>query len=286
MELRYIESFLAVVKYKNFSEAAASLYISQSSLSKNIKKIEDKMDVRLFERTMTGTSLTKYGKIYLKYARQIKDLESRCDNLIHDQKLKQNALNIGTIPSASEYGILNAIFDFANSEHIKVRITNNTSGELEKDLLDGKLDLAFIKNPENKNLSSVNYEHDQLMAIISDDNPLSKKSSIKISELKNQDFILEPINSRPYTLCVNLCKKAGFTPNVIYADRFVENIIDFVKKDLGVSLLMDKLVDKNSQGIKAIPITPKVSANINLCFLKNSHKNKEKDSFINYINNY
>lgn len=285
MALRYIDSFLALAKYGNFSDAAVALYTSQSSLSKNIKKIENELQVKLFYRSMTGASLTPYGKIYLKYALQIKDLESRCNNTIKDLKAKQSTLKIGTIPSASEYGILNLIFDFTKHENIKCQISNLTSSQWEKGLLNGTLDLAFIKNPENKKLSKENFKHDHLVAVISEQNPLSQRKQIKITDLKNEDFILEPVNSRPYKLCLSLCQQAGFKPNVIYADHFIENIVDFVNKDLGVALLMSKLINPNMQGIKAIPVVPAVSAQINLCFLNNHVKDFEKEKFINYIKN-
>ncbi|WP_294605665.1 LysR family transcriptional regulator [uncultured Lactobacillus sp.] len=283
MDLRYIDSFLAAAKTNNFSDAADSLYISQSSLSKNIKKIEQDMDVKLFERTRSGIVLTTYGKIYLKFARRIKDLESRCENIIRDEKEKQGNLKIGTIPSASEYGTLNLIFDFIQDSGIQCQISNATSSQLEKELLSGQLDMAFIKNPENEKISKVNFQNDYLVAVLSENDSLAKKQKLKVRELKDRDFIFEPVNSRPYQLCVALCKSAGFIPNVIYADHYIENIIDFVRKEIGISLLMSKLVPKNAEKIKIIPIEPLVSAKINLCYLKNNQSKELKEKFVNFL---
>lgn len=283
MDLRYIDSFLAVAKTNNFSDAADSLYISQSSLSKNIKKIEEDMNVKLFERTGSGNVLTTYGKIYLKFARRIKDLESRCENVILDEKEKQGKLKIGTIPSASEYGILNLVFDFIKDSGTQCQISNSTSSQLEKELLSGQLDMAFIKNPENKKISKVNFQNDYLVAVLSENDSLAKKQKLKLKELKNRDFIFEPVNSRPYQLCVALCKSAGFSPNVIYADHYIENIIDFVRKEIGISLLMSKLVPKNAEKIKIIPIEPLVSAKINLCYLNNNQSKELKEKFVNFV---
>lgn len=288
MDLRYIDSFLAVTKYSNFSDAANFLYISQSSLSKNIKKLETEMNVKLFNRTKTGVSLTNYGKIYMKYALKIKDFESRCDNLILDekQKGKQSKLIIGTIPSASEYGILNLILDYTKKTGVSCQIINDTSSHLEKKLFEGQLDLAFIKNPENNKISKINYKDDQLVVVVASKDPLAKQKKLNIKDLKSYDFILEPVNSRPYQLCIYLCKKAGFKPSVIYSDRFVDNIINFVSKGVGVSLLMKKLVPKNLDTVTIVPIDPVISAKINLCFLKNEKNKFFKKDFIEFVKAY
>ncbi|MBP2058517.1 DNA-binding transcriptional LysR family regulator [Lactobacillus colini] len=286
MELKYLNDFLAVAKFNNFSDAAESLYISQSSLSKNIKKLEDIEGVKLFNRNTTGTSLTHYGKIYLNYAKKISSLENQCDREIKDAYQQQSTLQIGAIPSANEYGITELIIKFMKESKIKCHVMNDTSGTLEKFLAESKLDLAFIKNSENTSFTSIPFKDDILMAVLPSNHPLAKNKTINLKELKDNDFIFEPVNSRPYNLCVNLCEQVGFTPNVIYADRFIDNILEFVKKDVGISLLMNKLVPDSTPGIVKIPIIPNTVAEINLCYIDNSVNQKFKKKFISFTQNY
>lgn len=281
MNLRYLESFLSLAEYNNFSEAADNLYISQSSLSKNIKKLEENIGTKLFLRTPTGTSLTKYGEIYYSYAKKINDLQKQCDKEINKSLSEEVALNIGGIPSISDYGILDLIIGFMNDTGIHCKITTNQSSMLEKELLNKQIDLAFIKNTESSDIKSVLYKRDQLVAVLPKDHPLATQNKIKISSLKNDDFIFEPVNSRPYNLCIALCKSEGFTPNVVYADRFIENIIEFIKKGFGVSLLMSSLVPKDDEIVK-IPVIPNTLAKISLCYLEESLKNDLNRQFINY----
>lgn len=287
MNLKYLEAFLALAKYKNYSEAAEELYISQSSLSKYIQKLEDSLDVKLFSRDSTGTTLTKYGKIYLTYAQKIESLQKRCLREINDAYAQQQALKIGAIPSASEYGIIDLVIQFMKQSKIKCQVTNDTSSDLENKLKDGKIDIAFIKNPIQSDFCTVPYEHDHLVVVLPKSHPLSKNEVINISELKNEDFIFEPVNSRPYRLCMNLCKNAGFTPNVIYADHQISNILDFVQKGIGVSLLMSKLVSKlikhsGYANLTVLPIDPPVAATIDMCYLDNDTNKAYKQKFIEF----
>lgn len=74
MDLQYLDNFLALAHYRSFSAAADACYISQSSFSKRIMRLENNLGVTLFERSTRQVSLTEYGQIYLKYAQQIKTL--------------------------------------------------------------------------------------------------------------------------------------------------------------------------------------------------------------------
>lgn len=281
MDLRYLDSFLALAEYNNFSDAAASLYVTQSSLSKNIMKLESNVGTKLFQRTPTGTSLTKYGKIYYDYAKKISGLQSECDNLIKKSLSEEVSLRIGGIPSVADYGILDLIMDFMNDTGVHCKITTNQSSALEKELVDNELDVAFIKNIENKKLKNIFYKRDQLVAVLPITHPLAKSKMINILDLKNENFIFEPVNSRPYKLCVELCKNQGFTPNIVYADRFIENIVEFVKNGFGISLLMSNLVPEDDEIVK-IPVVPNTIAKISLCYLDNNQNQKLKEKFIDY----
>lgn len=283
MNLKYLEAFLALAKYQNFSDAADSLYISQSSLSKYIKRLEDHMDVKLFDRESNGTKLTEAGQIYLEYALQIDQLQNQCIAKINAFQSSKPILRIGSIPSASVYGIIDMTIRFMKENKIECKIHNNTSGNLEQEIENGQVDLAFIKNPLSNKFTAIPYQHDELVAVLPLNHPLATQKSIDLNMLSNDDFILEPVNSRPYNLCVNLCKKAGFTPNVIYADHQISNIIDFVKKGTGVSLLMSKLIPSDEKQVVSIPINPPVKANIDLCYLDNDMNHVYKKSFIDFV---
>ena len=69
MEIEYIKEFVVLAETENYLEAAESLFISQSTLSKHIKIIEKELDVQLFDRTTRKVHLNKYGKMFLKYAK-------------------------------------------------------------------------------------------------------------------------------------------------------------------------------------------------------------------------
>lgn len=284
MNLKYLNNFLALAKYRNFSEAAEECYLSQSSFSKRIMQLENELGVKLFERTTRHVTLTPYGEIYLQYAQKIDTLAKQATDEINRRHANESGLIIGGIPSINEYGILDVITGFIATTHVPCQVKTAPSEELEAMLTDKQIDFAFVKNVQNATpLIQLSYTEDQLVAVLPTNHPLANQKAIQISALAGADFIFQPVHSRPYDLCIQLCQANGFTPNVVYADRIVENILNFVKKGLGVSLLMGKLVTETDD-VVALPIVPAVMANINLCYLQDDVLNDYQQQFITYFN--
>lgn len=285
MQHKYLECFLALAKYQNFSEAAEQMYISQSSFSKIIKKLENDLGVQLFNRTSGGASLTEYGESYLPYARKIINLYQQAEREIAQIKSKEEALKVGTIPSAAEYGILDFLIKFMNDTGYQCQISTSPSSQLEEELAAGKLDFAFIKNCQNPHFECIPYQSDRLMVVLPANDPLAGQKSVKLEQLQDRNFILEPVKSRPYQLCLSLCQAAGFNPKVIYTDHYIENITAFVKKGLGVSLLMGKVIPKDP-ALAAIPVLPNTTAQITACYLPKVAANSSQEALLKYLEGY
>lgn len=285
MDLQYLNNFLALAHYRSFSAAADACYISQSSFSKRIMHLESDLGVTLFERSTRQVSLTEYGKIYLKYAQQIHNLSQQATDEINRRHAEDEGIVIGGIPSISEYGILDLISGFIKATHIHCKVKSAPSEDLEPLLLNQTLDFAFIKEVQHTDLfNQLPYAEDHLVAVLPTDHPLAKLPEIKLQQLATEDFIFQPVHSRPYDLCMTICTQSGFTPNVIYADRIIENILNFVKKGLGISLLMKKLVPTDADLI-CLPIQPAVVADINLCYLKKEPLSQYGQIFLDYFAN-
>ncbi|WP_318764801.1 LysR family transcriptional regulator [Lactiplantibacillus carotarum] len=283
MDLKYLDNFLALVQYHSFSAAADACYISQSSFSKRIMRLENELGVTLFKRSTRQIDLTEYGEIYLKYARQIQQLSQQANDEINRRHSENEGIVIGGIPSISEYGILDLITGFIKATHIRCKIKSAPSEDLEPMLTAQTVDFAFIKDVQRTDLfKQLPYTEDHLVAVLPKTHPLAGQASINLQQLAHEDFIFQPVNSRPYDLCMTICKQNGFTPNVIYADRIVENILNFVKKGLGVSLLMGELVP-NDFDLVTLPIEPAVVADINLCYLKDNQLNQYGQAFVDYF---
>lgn len=287
METEYLNNFAVLAKTGNFSEAADILFISQSTLSKRIHKLENALGVTLFNRTTKHVELNESGKIFLRYAKHMLALEEQCLNELQSMLPRENTiLKIGSIPSMSNYGITELVSEFIRTRNISVQVSTGQSGKLEKMLLNNQCDFAFIRqvHDPNNQLIKKKYTSDKLVAVLPKAHPLSGSQCLSIPELRKEHFVLQPANSRPYNYCIAICKKHGFTPNVIFTDSQIDNIVDFVAKGLGVSLLMEKLVTYlENDKVHIAEIQPTVSTDITLCYNKNLLLSGEHKHFVNFV---
>ena len=144
MELRQLKYFEKAYEYQNFSEASRLLFISQSTLSQQIKQLEEELDILLFDRIGKRVVPTEAGKAFLPYARKaIQDAESG-KQIIKDLKgLETGELHIGATYSLSTL-LTDALMVFTQAHpKIKINITFATSDELLAQLAEGRMDCVL-----------------------------------------------------------------------------------------------------------------------------------------------
>ena len=134
-----------VYKERSFSKAAEKLYISQPALSAMIKKIETKIGMPLFDRSMTPVQLTECGKKYIKTAEKIMDLEDEFAYYVGNlSELKTGHLSVGGTYLFSAFIIPPIIKKFGDTyPHVKISLFEGDTPLLEEKIFAGELDILI-----------------------------------------------------------------------------------------------------------------------------------------------
>lgn len=275
MHLKYLDSFLALAECRHFTAAARLLGVTQSTLTKRIQHLEDKLGMKLFERSTTGVQLTSFGTFYLRYANRVADIQDEFDDRFESEFANASMLIFGMIPSSSEYGLIRAVSTFIKASCIPAKMVTGRSEDLETMLANGECDFAFIKTTspiDDDAADRRNAERfrrilvatDRLVLVTALDHPMARRSSVSLEELSGERFFLEPFGSRPYLNCVALCEQAGFSPSVAGTDGQIGNLVDMVAQGLGVSLLMRRIVPDDPR-VALVTLEPPVTAHLYLC---------------------
>ncbi len=193
MELRQLRYFAKAAETLNFSDAAKALNIAQSSLSQQIKQLEDELNVQLFLRNSHSIRLTEAGEEMLPYAlRTIHDAET-CTDRIHDlQKLQSGTLNIGVTYSFSPI-LTETVMSFMKMyPYIKLYIIYKPMGELMELLAKRDLDfvLAFKPTQAMADVESHILFQNSLSAIVNANHPLASKEKVTLTELQKYELAL------------------------------------------------------------------------------------------------
>ena len=262
MTFEQLQCFIASVEEKTFLDAAHSLYISQSSLSKQIMKLEQELGVMLWDRSRRKAGLTEAGNIFYQDAlillKQYSQARNRRDRFRTESQL---TLSVGTLPILTQYQLTPGFRDF-QAAHPGIRLFLHEVEELELmegfekgiyDLVIGREAMFYGANCQTQLIAG-----DQLAAVLDSSHPLAFRSSLCLEELKDEDFIFMNPYTSIYNLCVIRCREAGFSPRILRTAR-VESILSAVLIGEGISLLAGNSVRIfKPEHIAVIPLTPKI----------------------------
>ena len=259
MEIRVLRYFLEIAREENMTRAAEHLHISQPSLSKEIKKLEEELGHTLFKRGNKSMHLTDEGMLLRKRAEDIIDMvDKTADEFSTLDSITGGEIRIGCAESIQIKYLAQAVKSF--KEQYPDFIFHIFSGDTEPvaERLDrGLLDLAVIVEPPN--LSKYNYltipESDKWGVVIRRDSPLAEKS-----ELTFEDIYGLPLFASEQSIKADFprwCGENAEKLNVAGTFNLAFNGSVFVREGLGYLLTFEHLIDTSEEsGLCFRPIVP------------------------------
>lgn len=290
MDNTYLKEFVDLARTCNFLESAENMFISASTLSKHVRKMEEDLGVPLFDRSTRSVSLSRYGAILLPYAKQIADLS---DQYLRDIRnavsMADNQLNIGFLPMLARFGILEFLSEFtAQYSWITLNITEDN--QLEKHLLDERYDFVLVdsKGPKNPKIEKFVLKTDHMVAIFPTGHPLAEEPFVTIDQLRDEKFILQCTTERKPTITaldfMSYCQKAGFEANVATTTRYINTIMHFVELGRGVGILYhSESQNEHHFEYSAVDIEPAIPFHICVSYLPTRIKSEAATQFLSHL---
>ncbi|MGN0309357.1 MAG: LysR family transcriptional regulator [Bacteroides sp.] len=256
MELRQLNYFVEVAETLNFSDAARSLCITQSTLSQQIKQLEQELGVQLLQRNSHSVSLTEAGSELLPYAHQTLHSAHLCFDRVHDlQQVLTGTLNIGVTFSFSPILTETLTVFMRQYPHVRLNIYYKTMEELMEMLSARKIDfvLAFRPVVPYADIESHILFDNHLSAIVSENHPLARKASVSFDDLARYDIAL-PAKGLQARNAFDRMKEKYLGPLHVRIELNEVNILlKLVRQSMLVGILSEATT-YNTDGIKAIPI--------------------------------
>lgn len=246
MELRHLTYFKAVAEELNFRKAAEKLFISQPGLSRQIKQLEDLLQIKLLERDQKHVKLTAAGA-YLKGEVDfiLNHLEITKSQLKLIDSGKVGELRIGFLGSASNR-VLPDLLAKINQHHPLIttsleELSNSAQVEMiQKD----KLDLGFVRLASvAENLEMKPVMKDSFSLVVPIDHPIPESQFKSISQFSEESFILfsSDYSNFYYEQIIGICKDAGFSPKIRHKSVHALTIFKLVENGLGIAIVPTSL---------------------------------------------
>lgn len=244
MTIAQIKYFVTVAKCLSFTKASEQLFVSQPALSRQIKNMEEELNIQLFVRTNNGIRLTPAGSslyvglsdVYKNYIEQIEKAEKIQQGL-------SGSLRIGILDQVNVADFMPLVFRYFKEKYPNVDLyfTDASFKELISDMYAGRLDLIFTIQFEVENRESVIYQyvtHSDDYLVMSKYHPLAQKEHVTIADVKDETFVMISAEDNPESssFIFDKCKEHGFVPPVHYAKTLAEQIL-WIEVGMGVSIL-------------------------------------------------
>jgi DNA-binding transcriptional LysR family regulator len=241
IDLRHLRYFLAVAETLHFSKAAQLLGIAQPPLSQQIKRLEQLLGHRLFDRTTRGVKLTLAGQLLAERARST--IEKVQDDLAQVRRLgrgEEGTLTVGFSGSVMFTDLPVAIGTYRRRyPKVELRLReSNTSAQISA-LLMGTLDLAFLRDGDaTEGIEISTLFEERYVAVLPVGHALAGKRLLHVRDLRNEPFILFARRMGPlaFDRTIACCERNGFRPNIVQDAPQWPTLVRLVAAGLGVSL--------------------------------------------------
>ncbi|MBF62813.1 MAG: DNA-binding transcriptional regulator OxyR [Xanthomarina sp.] len=242
MTITQLYYVLAVAENKNFTKAAEKCFVTQPTLSMQIQKLEDELDILIFDRSKKPIELTEVGKKIVTQAKNIVNESYRIQDIVDQQKgFIGGEFKLGIIPTIMPTLLPMFLKTFIKKyPKIKLKIEELTTEDIISRLNEGHLDAAIAATPlEIETIKERVLYFEPFVAYIPEHHRLHSKQKISTSDLDIEDMLLLEDGHCFRDGVINLCKtfKNQVDTNFQLESGSIETLVKLSNEGLGMTLL-------------------------------------------------
>ncbi len=293
MDLTHLTYFLEVAHYKSFTKASQNLHISQPSISKGIKTLEEKWKVRLFHRHGKTIELTEVGEAILPKIEEIIDRFYRLQEEVSDPSvLRAGKLKVGLPPLIGAFYLTSFLKSFREVyPNIELCFVEEPSGKIENILEDGGIHCGFCAIPTVYGRhETLILAREKLRVFMREDHPLARKEKIRLTELATEPLVLFDREYSLYRILMQEFQAKLIQPNIILQSHDWEFLTGMIAEGSGVSVLpecTERFLPRAYANIVSRPLVePVVQWIPGLIWKKKSYASSPAEVFVDYFRKY
>jgi LysR family transcriptional regulator, hydrogen peroxide-inducible genes activator len=280
MTITQLQYVLAVAEHKNFTLAAEKCFVTQPTLSMQIQKVEEELDITIFDRSKKPIQLTEVGQKIVEQAKNIVNEADRIQDIVDQQKgFIGGEFRLGIIPTVMPTLLPMFLTNFIKKyPKVKLIIEELNTAEIVTKLKNGHLDAAIAATPlEEEKIKEIVLYYEPFMVYVPEGHSKFDKNELEIDDLNVDEILLLQDGHCFRDGILNLCKTKNQSKDTkfqIESGSF-ETLIRLANEGLGVTLLpflhTMELKDKEKAKLRHF-IDPKPSREVSLIFPKNELK--------------
>ncbi|NBD24947.1 LysR family transcriptional regulator [Paenibacillus glycinis] len=237
MELLQLHYFLAVARSEHMTEAARSLHVTQSSLSRTIQRLEEDLGVCLFDRVGRKLQLNEFGRRFLRRAeRALFELEQGKLELSELASPDHGTIELGVTSASVLHDILRKFR--SKRPNIQFHVQMLSTQEMITLLERGEVDYCLSSPPvERDDIECQVVYVDPILVAVPTGHRLADRSSVSLTELKEEWFVGVKAGYGTRDLVDAICRSVGFAPRYVYEGDEPARLVNLVEADIGIAFI-------------------------------------------------
>ena len=255
MDLRRLRYFVVVAEEQNFSRAAERLHMAQPPLSDQIKRLEEALQVRLFDRSRRGARLTEAGELLLTEARRLLAQADQTAEMVRRVGSgKVGRLTLGFVHSASNSTLPPVLYRFRECyPDVQLYLQEMNPDWLVAGLHEGRIDVSFFYLPfQDGALAHKPVSREPLVVALPETHEMAAEKEVDLRDLADQPFVMPARWRMPglHGKVVEACREAGFEPEAVQKEVWLmQTIVALVAGGMGVALVPASLRNLPRAGV-------------------------------------
>lgn len=259
MDLRQLRYFATLAETLNFHRAAERLHISQPPLTVAIRRLEEELGARLFDRESRGVRLTDAGRAALPAARATLEQAALFRSIVEQgHQGERGAISVGFVGSAINAALPRILPAFrARYPDVDLRLEEMTSVSICAALAARQLDVGLVRLPllDPGDFEVAVIERDRLVVALPATHRLAGGQDLALADLAGEPLVLHGAVSVLRSVVLLACQQAGFTPRIAQEATQVQTILSLVQSGLGIALVPSAMAGTVPEGVRLMPLT-------------------------------
>jgi LysR family transcriptional regulator, hydrogen peroxide-inducible genes activator len=283
MNLRDLRYLVAVAEHRHFGRAADACFVSQPTLSTQIKKLEDELGVTLIERTNRQVMLTPVGERIVAQAQRV--LREVNQMVLMAEEYKDpfgGDFRLGLIPTVAPYLLPKILAPIRKAfPKLKMQLTEGQTAVISRMLRDGDLDAVILALPlEEEHLRQVHLYTEPFYFAVSKDHPKSHQKSVRLEDLDHEEVLLLEDGHCLRDQALAICSSRSAHENTNFRATSIETLRQMVAANAGITLMPELAITQRSGSVRYLPFRDDdPHRDIGLCWRSSSTRSDLLEQF-------
>ncbi|HEX8846153.1 MAG TPA: selenium metabolism-associated LysR family transcriptional regulator [Pyrinomonadaceae bacterium] len=286
MDVRDLEVFLSVAKYLNFTRAGDEVHLSQPSISVRVRKLEEELNVKLFEQLGKRVALTEAGQLLVPYARRVVAALDDARHAVEElQGLERGTLRIGASTTPGMYLVPKLIARFKRRyPKVEVRLEIKDTRQVEEGLIRNEYDFGFVGGHlVGGEMETLPWRNDEVVLIVPPDHTLARKRLVRVDDLARQQFILRERGSATRAAVNEKLSELSLQLETVMEMDNPEAVKNAVQGGMGVAFLSRFAVETELKAgtLTAVKVRGlSVSRELKIVYRRDKHLSRAARAFV------